>query len=428
MAKFIIEGGHPISGTITPKGNKNAALPAIAATLLTDEKVVLRNIPHIGDVLTMLQILERLGGKVRWIEEEAVEIDNSGVRTTSLDPELCHKIRASLLFAGPMLARYGHVNVPPPGGDVIGRRRVDTHLLAFRKLGAEVSLDRNIHIESDVLRGAKILLDEASVTGTENAIMAASLAEGETVIFNAASEPHVQDLCLMLNSMGAHIEGIGSNRLKITGVKELHGTDFTISNDHIEIGSFIGLGAVTRGELRIAHANSDYLRAIEWVFKVRLGVNMWFEGDTIVVADEQHLHIKSDAYNSVPKIEDAPWPGFPADLTSIALAVATQAEGTILIHEKLFESRLFFVDKLISMGARIVLCDPHRAVVVGPSSLHGSTMESPDIRAGMALLLASLSARGESVIGNIGQIDRGYERIDERLRALGAKIQRIEEV
>ena len=428
MAKFIIEGGHPISGTITPKGNKNAALPAIAATLLTDEKVVLRNIPHIGDVLTMLQILERLGGKVRWIEEEAVEIDNSGVRTTSLDPELCHKIRASLLFAGPMLARYGHVNVPPPGGDVIGRRRVDTHLLAFRKLGAEVSLDRNIHIESDVLRGAKILLDEASVTGTENAIMAASLAEGETVIFNAASEPHVQDLCLMLNSMGARIEGIGSNRLKITGVKELHGTDFTISNDHIEIGSFIGLGAVTRGELRIAHANSDYLRAIEWVFKVRLGVDMWFEGDTIVVADEQHLHIKSDAYNSVPKIEDAPWPGFPADLTSIALAVATQAEGTILIHEKLFESRLFFVDKLISMGARIVLCDPHRAVVVGPSSLHGSTMESPDIRAGMALLLASLSARGESVIGNIGQIDRGYERIDERLRALGAKIQRIEEV
>ncbi len=428
MAKFIIEGGHPISGTITPKGNKNAALPAIAATLLTDEKVVLRNIPHIGDVLTMLQILERLGGKVRWIEEEAVEIDNSGVRTTSLDPELCHKIRASLLFAGPMLARYGHVNVPPPGGDVIGRRRVDTHLLAFRKLGAEVSLDRNIHIESNGLRGAKILLDEASVTGTENAIMAASLAEGETVIFNAASEPHVQDLCLMLNSMGARIEGIGSNRLKITGVKELHGTDFTISNDHIEIGSFIGLGAVTRGELRIAHANSDYLRAIEWVFKVRLGVDMWFEGDTIVVADEQHLHIKSDAYNSVPKIEDAPWPGFPADLTSIALAVATQAEGTILIHEKLFESRLFFVDKLISMGARIVLCDPHRAVVVGPSSLHGSTMESPDIRAGMALLLASLSARGESVIGNIGQIDRGYERIDERLRALGAKIQRIEEV
>ncbi len=428
LTKFIIEGGHPVSGTITPKGNKNAALPAIAATLLTDEKVILRNVPRIGDVLTMLQILKELGSDVKWIGEETLEIDNSGIESTDLDPELCYKIRASLLFAGPMLARFGEVNMPPPGGDVIGRRRVDTHLLAFRKLGAEISLDKFIHLKAKKLEGTTILLDEASVTGTENAVMAASLAKGKTTIFNAASEPHVQDLCKMLNSMGAQIDGIGSNRLTITGVGELHGTDFTISNDHIEIGSFIGLGAVTRGELRIAHVNKEYLKAIDWIFRVRLGVEMWFEGDTIVVADEQNLRIKSDAYNSVPKIEDAPWPGFPADLTSIALAVATQAEGTILIHEKLFESRLFFVDKLISMGARIVLCDPHRAVVVGPAPLHGGTMESPDIRAGMALLLASLSARGKSVIGNVGQIDRGYERIDERLRALGARIQRIEEV
>ncbi len=426
MAEFLIEGGHPLSGTVQPKGNKNAALPVLAATLLTDDEIVLHNVPDIGDVRTMLRLLEDLGMEHRRTSERTLVIRNRGVHKRHLDPHLCRKIRASLLLAGPMLARYGAVELPPPGGDVIGRRRIDTHLLAFQRLGADVEVNSTIKIRGERLRGTHILLDEASVTGTENAIMAASMAEGTTVIQNAASEPHVQDLCRFLNAMGARIEGIGSNLLTIHGVKELHGAEFTISPDHIEIGSFIGLGAVTRGELRIQGVVPEHLRAILLVFRDRLGVDLHLEGDTLVVADEQHLRVRSDVYNAVPKIEDAPWPGFPADLTSIAVVVATQAEGTVLIHEKMFESRLFFVDKLISMGARIVLCDPHRAVVVGASRLHGEQMESPDIRAGMALLLASLSARGHSVIGNIGQIDRGYERIDERLRRLGAHIERRE--
>ncbi len=424
MAEFVIEGGYPLSGAVRPRGNKNAALPVLAAVLLTDDEIVLHNIPDIGDVRTMLRLLDDLGITNRWASKDTLVIRNNGVRKTHLDADLCRKIRASLLLAGPMLARYGSVELPPPGGDVIGRRRIDTHLLAFQRLGAEVEVDSTIGIRGKHLTGAHILLDEASVTGTENAIMAATLAEGTTVIQNAASEPHVQDLCLFLNEMGARIEGIGSNRLTIHGVKDLHGAEFTISPDHIEIGSFIGLGAVTRGELRIQGVVPEHLRAILLVFRDRLGVEMRLEGDTLVIADEQHLRVKADVYNAVPKIEDAPWPGFPADLTSIAVVVATQAEGTVLIHEKMFESRLFFVDKLISMGARIVLCDPHRSVVVGSSPLHGEKLESPDIRAGMALLLASLSARGHSVIGNIGQIDRGYERIDERLRRLGAHIKR----
>ncbi len=426
MAEFVIEGGYPLSGTVRPRGNKNAALPVLAATLLTDGEVTLHNVPDIGDVRTMLHLLDDLGVEHRRVSEDTLVIRNRGIGKTDLDPALCRKIRASLLLAGPMLARYGEVKLPPPGGDVIGRRRIDTHLLAFQRLGAEVQVDTTIEIRGEHLRGTHILLDEASVTGTENAIMAATMAEGTTIIQNAASEPHVQDLCRFLNAMGARIEGVGSNLLTIHGVRELHGAEFTISPDHIEIGSFIGLGAVTRGELRIQGVVPEHLRAILLVFRDRLGVEMRLDGDTLVVADEQHLRVRADVYNAVPKIEDAPWPGFPADLTSIAVVVATQAEGTVLIHEKMFESRLFFVDKLISMGARIVLCDPHRAVVVGASHLHGEQMESPDIRAGMALLLASLSAKGHSVIGNIGQIDRGYERIDERLRRLGARIERRE--
>jgi UDP-N-acetylglucosamine 1-carboxyvinyltransferase len=426
VESFVIEGGRPLHGTVVPSGNKNAALPALAASLLTTEPVVLRNVPDIGDVRTMAALLADLGVIVRQTGDRELTLEAQEVRKARLDPELCRRIRASILLAGPMLARCDEVDLPPPGGDVIGRRRVDTHLLALRALGAQISVDGGYTMRTNSLRGCDILLDEASVTATENAIMAAVTARGTTIIRNAASEPHVQDLCRLLNAMGGAITGIGSNTLVIEGVQRLHGTEYTIGPDYIEIGSFIGLGAVTRGLIRLRHVLSDDLRMIRLIFE-RLGVWVEFENDDLIVPGGQRLQVCSDVHGAIPKIDDAPWPGFPPDLMSIALVVATQATGTVLIHEKMFESRLYFVDKLIGMGAQIILCDPHRAVVVGPSQLHAETggLSSPDIRAGMALLIAALCAEGTSIIRNIGQIDRGYERIDEKLRTLGAAIERV---
>jgi UDP-N-acetylglucosamine 1-carboxyvinyltransferase len=425
MEKFIIEGGYPLSGTIAPAGNKNAALPVLAASLLTEEEVVLRNIPRIRDVETMCALLAGLGVKVEWREENTVALRADEVGGTEVDAALSERIRASFLLAGPLLARFGRADMPPPGGDVIGRRRLDPHLDAFRALGASVEYDRDWTriMASRGLKACDFFMDEPSVMATENALMAAALTHGSTVIHHAASEPHVQDLARLLLQMGARIEGIGSNRLVVHGQESLGGADYTIGPDYIEIGSFVALAACTGGELRIGGVVPDDLRMTRLSF-ARLGCRMELDGDDVVVPPEQSLLIRDDEGDAVSKIEDGPWPAFPADLTSIALAMATQAEGMILIHEKMFENRLFFVDKLVSMGARVLLCDPHRAVVSGPSRLHGERMESPDIRAGMAMLIAALCAEGTSEIGNIRQIDRGYERIDERLRALGARIRR----
>jgi len=427
VAHFVIHGGYPLNGEVTPSGNKNAALPLLAASLLTDEPIVLHNVPRIGDVLTMLQLLQMLGVDVEDDGGHTIKLQARRIVSTAPDAELFSLIRGSITLMGPMLARTGHVALPMPGGDRIGRRRIDTHVLAMRELGARYSYNDRLEMRADRLRGADILLDEASVTASENAIMAAVLAEGTTILRNVASEPHVQDLCHFLNSLGARIHGIGSNLLTIEGVSSLRGGEFTISPDYIEIGSFIGLGAVTQGEIRIRNVVPEQLRMILMVFRDRLGVRLHIEGTDLIVEDEQDLEIAPDLGGAVPKIDDAPWPAFPADLISIALVVATQARGTILIHEKMFESRLYFVDRLISMGAQIILCDPHRCVVVGPTSLHGATMSSPDIRAGMALLIAALCAQGESVIGNIGQIDRGYEHIDRKLQALGARLSRVDD-
>lgn len=425
MERFVIEGGYPLQGTVCPSGNKNAALPLLAASLLTDEPLVLDNVPRIRDVETMCALLRALGVEVEETGDHQLTLQARNLRRAALDPELCRQIRGSILLAGPLLARQGEVQVPLPGGDVIGRRRLDTHLLALGTLGAKVEENggSTLTMRADRLTGTDILLDEASVTGTENALMAAALAEGTTVLRNAASEPHVQELARALNQMGAHIEGIGSNTLVVHGVPRLHGTHWRIAPDHVEVGSFIGLGAVTPGEIVIKNAGVENLRMINLVMG-RLGVRVEVRGDDVVVPDGQDLGIVDDALQAIPKIDDGPWPAFPADMMSIAVVVATQARGTVLIHEKMFESRLYFVDKLIAMGARIILCDPHRAVVVGPARLHGERLESPDIRAGMALLIASLCAEGESVIRNIGQIDRGYERVDLKLQALGARIRR----
>jgi UDP-N-acetylglucosamine 1-carboxyvinyltransferase len=425
MEAFVIEGARPLSGSIRAAGNKNAALPIVAACLLTDETVRLTNVPAIRDVETMLDLAADLGADVERCGDGEVRISGRGISKHELDEELCSRIRASILFAGPLLARWGRAVVPPPGGDVIGRRRLDTHIHALTRLGADIRTEKVYFMQTDGLRGAQIFLDEASVTGTENVIMAAVLAPGETAIGNAACEPHVQDLCRFLVSLGADIEGIGSNVLRIRGVESLHGGDWRVCPDHIEVASFIGLAAVTEGEVVIEDVGTDHLVAI-WPAFERLGVKWQVEGSSVRVPGRQELAIRDDIGSQIPKIEDGPWPAFPADLTSIALAVATQAEGTVLIFEKMFENRLFFVDKLVNMGARIILCDPHRAVVNGPARLYGERMESPDIRAGMAMLIASLCAEGTSTIGNIGQIDRGYERIDERLRAVGAQIERTE--
>lgn len=427
MERFVIEGGHRLSGSIKPSGNKNAALPLLAATLLTNHEVVLHNIPQIGDVAAMIGLLEHLGAQVERRGSHSWSICAADVGAAEPDPALARKIRASVLLAGPLLARRGFATIPRPGGDMIGRRRLDTHLNALRDLGVSIEVTPTAYLlHTERLRGADLFLDEMSVTGTEQAIMAAVLAEGDTMISNAASEPHVQDLCHFLNRLGARIEGIGTNRLFIHGVSSLRGGEFTIGPDFMEVASFIGLAAVTRSSLRIVGARPSEHRMTRIAFG-RLGVTWRDEGDDIVVPAEQELCIRDDVHNAIPKIDSSPWPGFNPDLISIAIVVATQARGTILIWEKMFESRLFFVDRLISMGARIILCDPHRVVVVGPSQLYGEPdgLPSPDIRAGMAMLLAALCAQGRSVIYNIGQIDRGYERIDERLRTLGAHIERV---
>ncbi len=423
---FVIEGGAPLSGEVFPSGNKNAALPALAATLLTDEPVTLRNLPAIEDVATMGRLLETLGVTVERIDSHTWTLQAENL-TPPQDPvgvrDLFRSIRGSILIAGPLLARLGRLQIPAPGGDVIGRRRVDTHFLAFEALGAAVEDAEFYGLRADRLRGADVLLDEASVTGTENAVMAASLAEGVTVIRNAASEPHVQDLCHMLNAMGADVEGIGTNTLVIHGVDRLHGTDFTLGSDHMEVGSYIAMAAATGGEILIHNAVPEHLRMIRIVYE-RLGLSFEVRGDDIFVPAEQSLQIEPDMGGAIPTIADAPWPAFPADLMSISLVLATQCNGVVLFHDKMFESRMFFVDKLIPMGARIVLCDPHRALVYGPSPLHGDELESPDIRAGMALLVAAFAAEGTSIIHNIRQIDRGYERIEDKLKPLGACIER----
>jgi UDP-N-acetylglucosamine 1-carboxyvinyltransferase len=422
VESFVIEGGHRLSGRIRAEGNKNGALPILAACLLTEEPVVLHNVPRILDVETMLALLDQLGAEVDWLGANEVRIQAADLTTHEVHEELASRIRASFLLAGPLLTRFGHAKVPPPGGDVIGRRRLDPHIHAFAELGAELYMNGGYELQGE-LRGARVHLDEASVMATENAIMAASLAPGRTTISNAACEPHVQDLCRFLVSLGAEIEGIGSNMIHITGVERLSGGEHAIAADHIEVGSFIGMAAITGGDLTVDDAVADDLVPILPVFE-RLGLRVEIEGTSIHVPPGQELAIRDDLGGAIPKIEDGPWPAFPADMTSIAVTVATQARGTILIFEKMFESRLFFVDKLVSMGARIVVCDPHRVVVTGPAKLYGQRMSSPDIRAGMAMLLAALCAEGTSTIGDAAQIDRGYERIDERLRALGAHIER----
>ncbi len=423
--RFLVKGGRPLRGTVRPAGNKNAALPILAATILADGPVDLDNIPRIRDVETMLALLVDLGASAEWSGANSVRVDARGVRPKVLDPALCAKIRASILLAGPMLARFGTVTLPPPGGDVIGRRRVDTHFLALEHLGASVMVGDRYELEAKELRGDDIFLDEPSVTGTENALMAAVMAKGRTVLRNAACEPHVQDLARCLVAMGAEIAGIGSNIYTIEGGRPLVGTSYTIGPDHIEIGSFIGLAAVTNSDIVIEPVRQEDLRSIILGFE-RLGIRPKIEGNRLSVSSGQERRIRPDLGGHVPKLEDGPWPAFPADVMSTTIVTATQCSGMLLVFEKMFESRLFFVDKLIGMGARIVLCDPHRAVISGPSPLKGGTVESPDIRAGMAMVLAALAAEGPSTIHNVGQIERGYERIDERLRALGAEIERVD--
>ena len=421
---FVIEGGQPLHGRVTAAGNKNGVLPILAACVMTTEPVVLHNVPRIRDVDTMLELIDDLGADVEWIGPNDVRVHAAEIRKTELDPELCSRMRASFLLAGPLLVRAGAATVAPPGGDVIGRRRLDPHIHGFTKLGVEVEAGDAYDMRAESVRGASVFLDEASVMATENIVMAAALAQGETTIGNAACEPHVQDLCRFLGSLGADIQGIESNVLRVRGVESLRGGEWTIGPDHVEVASFIGLAAVTGGDVTIDGVKSDDLISILPTF-ARLGVRVEAEDGTVRVPPGQELYIEDDIGGHIPKIEDGPWPAFPSDCTSIALTVATQARGTVLLFEKMFENRLFFTDKLVSMGARIILCDPHRAVVTGPTRLRGQRMESPDIRAGMSMLLAGLCAEGESTIGAVYQIDKGYERIDERLRALGARIERV---
>ena len=425
---FCVSGGRPLKGTVRPAGNKNAALPMLAAALLADGPCRFENVPHIRDVETLLALLAHLGVHSEWTGPNAVTVDPRQAQPRELDPALCAKIRASILLAGPMLARFGRVSLPPPGGDVIGRRRIDTHFLALERMGATVTVGETYRVEAKQLTGADIFLDEPSVTGTENALMAAVGARGTTVLRNAASEPHVQDVARFLTACGAQIEGIGTNTLTVQGGAgrslSAPATPQAVGPDTIEIGSFIGLAAVTNGAITIEGVRADDLRATLVAFD-RLGIHPRLDGATLIVDADQERRVRPDLGGHVPKLEDGPWPAFPADLMSIAIVTATQCDGLLLVFEKMFESRLFFVDKLIGMGARIVLCDPHRAVISGPSQLRGQVVESPDIRAGMAMLIASLAASGTSTIGNIGQIDRGYERIDERLRDLGARVERV---
>jgi UDP-N-acetylglucosamine 1-carboxyvinyltransferase len=430
MEKFVIEGGVPLSGTIVPAGNKNGALPNLAACLLTDDEVILRNVPRIRDVEAMAQLLESLGAHVEWLGDGELSLNACSVQQGfEVDSDLAEMIRASFLLAGPLLARFGYVQMPPPGGDVIGRRRLDPHLDAFRALGATVEHRESvITLEAPLgLRPCDFLMDEPSVMATENALMAAALTRGPTVIRNAACEPHVQDLARMLVAMGAAIDGIGSNVITVHGTGSLRGCAHTVAPDHIEIGSFMALAGVTGGELVVKDTVPEDLRMIRLVFE-RLGLRSEVQGKDVIVPGNQNLVVRNDAGDHMPKVEDGPWPAFPADLTSIAVALATQSSGSVVIHEKMFENRLFFCDKLQLMGAAITICDPHRAIVLGPRRLTGQRVESPDIRAGMAMLIAALCADGITEIGNVRQIDRGYERIDERLRELGARIDRVDDV
>ncbi len=426
MQKFIVEGGFPLSGSITPSGNKNEALPVLAASLLAHEPVTIRNVPDILDIAIMRNLLVSLGVKIKQIDKHSFRIDSNHLATTILESEQAKLIRGSFLLAGPLLARRKSIDLPAPGGDRIGLRPVHTHLEALEKLGAEITLNENglYQMRSNGFIGTAIYLDEASVMATENAVMAAVTAEGKTSIYNAACEPHVQGLCHFLVILGASIQGIGSNLLIIEGVQKLRGGEYTIQSDHTEVGSFIGLAAVTGSELRIQNAGVKYLRMTRLMFE-KLGVEIKIEGNDLLIPKKQKLTVKKDITGGIPKIDDSPWPGFPADLTSIITVVATQCSGAVLIFEKMFESRLFWVDKLIEMGAQIILCDPHRAVVSGPTQLKGARVSSPDIRAGMALLIAALGAKGTTEIQNIDQIDRGYENIEQRLNDLGAKIQRV---
>jgi UDP-N-acetylglucosamine 1-carboxyvinyltransferase len=426
--QYVVEGGRTLRGTIRPSGNKNAALPIAAAALLSARPVRLENVPRIRDMETLVELIRSIGPEISWTARNTLEIHAKEVRASELDPALCKNIRASILLAGPLLARCGEITLPPPGGDVIGRRRLDTHFLALEQLGADFEVDDRIHLRAKKLRGADVFLDEPSVTATENALMAATAADGTTILRNAAGEPHVQDLAHFLTTLGARIEGIGTNTITVHGGHSLGTSDavYAIGPDHIEVGSFIGLAAVTRSELRIKDAGLEHLRSTRLGF-ARLGIECREEGNDLIIPGDQELEIQSDLGGHIAKLEDQPWPAFPADTMSIAIVAATQCKGVIMVHEKMFESRMFFVDKLISMGAKIVLCDPHRAVVVGPSRLQAHQLDSPDIRAGMALLIAALCANGQSLINNVGQIERGYERIDERLNALGASIHRVDD-
>lgn len=426
MDKFIIQGGIPLKGEITPSGNKNAALPLLAATILTTEPVILHNLPEINDVKTMRSLLESIGVEITHLKNHSWRLHAKEIQSSNLDPELCAEIRASVLLAGPVIARTGVVTLPPPGGDVIGKRRLDTHILALEALGVHTTYHKDkklFEFKADRLVGTEILLDEASVTATENAVMAAATAEGSTIIRNAASEPHVQELCLLLNILGAKISQIGSNTLHIEGVCELGGGEFSVGPDYLEVVSYVGAAVVTGGEITIRQAGPEYLSMIEQVF-VRLGVTWEVQGEDLFVPSEQKKIIQPDFRGAIPEISVMPWPAFPSDLMSIAIVVATQSKGSVLFHDWMYEGRMYFTDKLTGMGAQIVLCDPHRCIVNGPSELFSGNVDSPDIRAGLALVLAALAAEGESVIRNVAQIDRGYERIDEKLRSLGAKISR----
>ncbi len=421
--QYFVEGGHRLKGALAPSGNKNAALPIVAAALLTDQTVHLTNVPRIRDIEALVELIQSVGAEARWLGRNELEITARDLRPADLDPDLCARIRASILLAGPMLARCGELVLPPPGGDVIGRRRVDTHFLALEQLGAEISVNGAYVFKARKLKGADVFLDEPSVTATENALCAAVCAEGTTILRNCASEPHVQDLARFLTAMGAEIEGVGTNTMTIHGGRPLTGCTHRIGPDHIEVGSLIGLAAVTQSDLTIKDAGVEHLRSTLMNF-ARLGIRPEVAGDDLIIRPGQEMKIQPDFGGHIPKIEDQPWPAFPADTMSIAIVTATQCEGVVMMFEKMFESRMFFVDKLIAMGARIVLCDPHRAIVAGPSQLRGARLESPDIRAGMAMLIAAMCAEGESIINNAQQIERGYERIDERLNALGAKIER----
>lgn len=434
MGAFEIQGGKSLSGEITPQGAKNEALQVINAVLLTKEKVIINNIPNIIDVNKLINLLETLGVKIEKLAKGSYSFQADNIDVDFLTTEEFKKkggsLRGSIMIVGPLLSRFGKGYIPKPGGDKIGRRRVDTHFIGFEKLGAQFDFDSNTNFYKAYakrLKGTYMLLDEASVTGTANIIMAASLADGKTTIYNAACEPYIQQLCKMLNSMGAQISGIGSNMIEIEGVESLCGCEHTILPDMIEIGSFIGLAAMTQSEITIKNVSYDNLGVIPNTFK-RLGIKLERRGDDIFIPAQKSYEIESFIDGSIMTIADAPWPGFTPDLLSIIIVVATQARGSVLIHQKMFESRLFFVDKLIDMGAQIILCDPHRATVIGldrKTDLKGITMTSPDIRAGVSLLIAALSAKGKSTVLNIEQIDRGYEDIENRLKKLGADIKRI---